>query len=193
MNYTTNNIPYLLELFVDPTNTELFQTYQEAVDKHNKFIVQEEYYNSGFDLFCPSDTIFYEQFETKFIDHNVRAKMTKYIKHYSYESLDNGLDCSDNPTPSGFYLYPRSSLSKIPLMLANHVGIIDSSYRGPLIGAFRYLKANPDGAGYRVDAKTRLMQICSPDLSPFIVRLVNSIKDLGETDRGEKGFGSTGK
>ena len=36
-----------------------------------------------------------------------------------------------------YQIYPRSSLSKYPIMLANHVGIIDSGYRGNLIVAFR--------------------------------------------------------
>ena len=36
--------------------------------------------------------------------------------------------------PSGFYfeVYPRSSISKLPLSLSNSVGIIDSDYRGEI-------------------------------------------------------------
>ena len=37
---------------------------------------------------------------------------------------------------TGYYMYPRSSLSKTKLRLANSVGIIDSGYRGNLIGMF---------------------------------------------------------
>jgi dUTPase len=37
---------------------------------------------------------------------------------------------------TGYYMYPRSSLSKTKLRLANSVGIIDSGYCGFLIGMF---------------------------------------------------------
>ena len=87
-----------------------------------------------------------------------------------------------------YYMYPRSSISKTPLILANHVGIIDSGYRGNLIGAFR----NLSDYNYVVEKNTRLLQICHPSLSPFIVELVDE-SDLSGSKRGEGGFGSTGK
>jgi hypothetical protein len=37
--------------------------------------------------------------------------------------------------PCGFYLYPRSSISKTRMRLANSLGIIDAGYRGDLIAA----------------------------------------------------------
>ena len=89
---------------------------------------------------------------------------------------------------SGYYSYPRSSISKTPLMLANHVGIIDSGYRGPLIGAFRNIASQ---VPYVVEEYTRLLQICAPDLRPIIVELVEE-SFFEETERGSGGFGSTG-
>ena len=46
--------------------------------------------------------------------------------------------------PHGYYfdLVPRSSLSKTGYMLANSVGIIDQSYRGPIIAAL--IKIDPE-------------------------------------------------
>jgi dUTPase len=38
-----------------------------------------------------------------------------------------------------------------------------------------------------------LVQICAPGLVPIIVELVDSLEELGETARGEGGFGSTGR
>ena len=90
--------------------------------------------------------------------------------------------------PVGYYSYPRSSISKTPLLLANSVGIIDSGYRGQIIGAFRNLSIEP----YKVEQYTRLLQICAPDLRPFTVELVDNTF-FEETLRGEGGFGSTGK
>jgi dUTP pyrophosphatase len=91
-------------------------------------------------------------------------------------------------TPCGYFMFPRSSLSKTPLMLANHTGIIDAGYRGPLIGAFRNLL----GEEYVVEEHTRLLQVCHPSLCPIYVVLSNE-DELSSTARAEGGFGSTGK
>ena len=72
-------------------------------------------------------------------------------------------------------------------MLANHVGIIDSGYRGDLIGAFRCLDNE-----YNVESNTRLLQICHPSLCPVYVVIVPE-NELSNTERGSGGFGSTGK
>ena len=40
---------------------------------------------------------------------------------------------------------------------------------------------------------SRILQICAPGLVPIIVELVDSLAELGETARGEGGFGSTGR
>jgi dUTPase len=39
----------------------------------------------------------------------------------------------------------------------------------------------------------RYFQICAPDLSPFSVRIVENEYELGQTERGSGGFGSSGK
>ena len=93
--------------------------------------------------------------------------------------------------PTGYYSYPRSSISKTPLMLANSVGIIDSGYRGPIIGAFRNT-SNLIQEPYVVEQNARLLQLCAPDLRPIIVELVDE-SFFETTERGEGGFGSTGR
>lgn len=95
-----------------------------------------------------------------------------------------------NNNPAAFMVYPRSSLSKTSLMLSNHVGIIDSGYRGNIIGAFRCLSENID---FVADKFTRLVQICHPSLCKIRVVLVEEETDLSTTLRGSGGFGSTGK
>ena len=91
--------------------------------------------------------------------------------------------------PNAFYLYPRSSLYKSDLRLTNSVGIIDAGYRGHLAGVFDSVKPNTSISQY-----SRLLQICSPDLSPITdIQLVDTLEELGETIRGGQGFGSTGK
>ena len=88
-------------------------------------------------------------------------------------------------------MYPRSSLSKTPLRLANSVGIIDSGYRGNLIGMFDCIRGE---SPYKVPQYSKLVQICSPGLKPIFVTIVDTVEELGlDTIRGEGGFGSTGK
>lgn len=84
----------------------------------------------------------------------------------------------------GYYLYPRSSLSKTPLILGNHVGIIDNGYRGEIMAAVKNLSSTP----YTIKTGTKLFQLCMPSLKSFKVEIVDNIN---ETIRGEGGFGST--
>ena len=92
-----------------------------------------------------------------------------------------------------YFLMPRSSISKTPLRLANSVGIIDSGYRGNLGAKF---DVNTQQSGWESEEYHRLLQICSGTLKPFRVIIVDSVEQLnkyGDTERGEGGFGSTGK
>jgi dUTPase len=57
-----------------------------------------------------------------------------------------------------------------------------------LIGAFRNTGENT----YVVEKDVRLLQICHPSLCPIYVELVDE-SELSTTERGEGGFGSTGK
>ena len=89
--------------------------------------------------------------------------------------------------PNGFVglLFPRSSVSKTTLSLANCVGVIDSGYRGPVMLKFRYLE---EGDVY--DIGDRVGQLVIVEL-PFVQ--VTEVDELSSTERGSGGFGSTGK
>ena len=166
-----------LYLYVNNKNEELVELYKEHIKKHNEKIMTDEYPNSGFDLFIPNDTTFEKETDSVFVDLEVKCEMTYHERNKNAET-------------SAYYVYPRSSMSKTPLMLANHTGIIDSGYRGFLIAALRYLKSH-DGL-FQVEKHTRLLQICHPSLCPILVKLVDE-SDLSTTKRGTGGFGSTGK
>jgi dUTPase len=103
--------------------------------------------------------------------------------------------------PSGFYLYPRSSISKTRMRLANSVGIIDAGYRGDIIAAVDTIGIFGSNDIWHVWKETlspiqkydRYFQLCAPDLSPFLVHIVDTEAELGApTTRGQGGFGSTG-
>lgn len=156
-------------LFIDA------EDYESRVIQHNAK-QSDPYADSGFDLACPS-TLSVEP-GSLFIDFKVKAAMYKSDTPIDLNHLE-----MEKYTPSAYYLYPRSSISKTPFRLANSVGIIDRGYRGN-IGAFFDCKAG------QIEAGQRLVQLCSPTLDPFHVVLTNS---LTFTERGENGFGSTGK
>jgi len=172
---------FLLQVKVDPEFPELTKIYEAAIEKHNLEVDENPYPNSGFDLFFPANEQIEGENAVKFISMGLKARMIEVVQVKD----DQGWLRSEVKRGLGFALYPRSSISKTPLMLANHVGIIDSSYRGNIIGAFRNLGRMP----FLVEKNTRLLQICHPALEPFHVELVD---DLDETSRGSGGFGSTG-
>lgn len=90
-----------------------------------------------------------------------------------------------NISSGGYYLYPRSSISKTPLRLANSVGIIDAGYRGNIMAKVD----NISDTDYLIKRGERLFQICMPDLRTFRV-VIGSVNV--DTARGAGGFGSTG-
>jgi len=85
----------------------------------------------------------------------------------------------------GYYLYPRSSIVKTPLMLCNSVGIIDFGYRNEIM-AFVH---NLSDKEFELKRGTSLFQVCLPSLSPISFEIVD---ELSVTDR-KGGFGSTDK
>lgn len=165
----------------------------------------EKYYNtkknydsdSGFDLYVIEDTTI-EPWQVGTIKSGVTC--APFVKVTNMATLET-IEAYDMPptsmtghskfvthdTISGYYLYPRSSISKTPLMLANSVGIIDSQYRGELLAKVRNLSNEP----YTVTAGTSLFQICAPDLRPFTE--IKFVEELNNTQRGSGGFGSTNK
>jgi len=161
-------------------NPDLFNLYSCQVKEHNKNMASVgSFPNSGFDLFVPKKTVFQFPFETVYIDSQVKAEMLYY--DVSQKVLNT----------CGYMVFPRSSISKTPLMLANHTGIIDAGYRGNLIGAFRLLEKPEYQDTYTVEKDTRLLQIVHPSLCPIFVVIVDEY-ELTPTDRGTGGFGSTG-
>jgi dUTP pyrophosphatase len=178
--FTSKKEPFaILKISVNPNNEELIELYKKHIEKHNESMKNDYYHNAGFDLFIPKEISFEKEITSKFIDLEIKTEML-----YHENSLFK--NC-------GYNMHPRSSISKTPLMLANHTGIVDSGYRGTLIGAFRWLKTpnDNDATSYNLEKHTRLLQICHPSLCRIIVCLVEET-ELSTTERGEGGFGSTG-
>jgi dUTP pyrophosphatase len=177
----------VLKLAVQSDDPELLELYAGHVAKHNASLDTTLFPNSGFDLFVPEDTVFDDSvFRTKMMNLQVRCEMLFCDKRF----IGNGEEMDMVYFSSPFLLHPRSSMSKTPLMLANHTGIIDSGYRGDLIAALRCFPSAEEGH-YVVAKHTRLFQICHPSLCPIYVVLTKT-SELSSTERGAGGFGSTG-
>lgn len=85
-----------------------------------------------------------------------------------------------------YYLFPRSSISKTPLRMANSIGLIDAGYRGEIMAVCDNIKND----SYKIEKGQRLFQIVAFDNSPIYYKLTDKLSD---TTRGIGGFGSTGK
>lgn len=92
--------------------------------------------------------------------------------------------------PSGYVglLYPRSSIHKKPLSLANSVGVIDSGYRGELMLKFKIARQS-DTVYEMYKTGDRIGQLI---VMPYPKIEFEEVEELSETSRGEGGFGSTG-
>lgn len=114
---------------------------------------------------------------------------------------------------SDFYmlLYPRSSIIKTNLVLANSVGVIDPGYRGEIKVCFKYISQPEDqkiveGRSYLgKDAKAivssvnpqriyhegeKIAQLVPTKINPLKLKKVTQLSD---SHRSTGGFGSTGK
>jgi dUTP pyrophosphatase len=103
--------------------------------------------------------------------------------------------------PEGYVglIFPRSSLSKTSLILSNHVGVVDSGYRGEIKFRFKDTRMRSrieygidqyfcSDTVYKVgDRIGQLMIIPYPKIE------FEEVEELDSTNRGEGGFGSTGK
>ena len=191
-----SNAPkYIMKIFIikhqemkEDNYTKLIDMYNDKIRAHNTKGSKGEYPDSGFDLLTPYD------YTGDYIEYlKNRISSTTFCAHLGVKcAMTNTVSCN----PSGYYLYPRSSIVKTPFRLANSVGIIDSGYRGELMAVVDSISTES------VDIKTsiqlhmpeysRLFQICSPTLESFFVEMVSDENDLGSSERGTGGFGSTG-
>ena len=195
----------LLKLYIDTERHPLSETalddpeewrelYKIHVDAHNSHVhANLDHANSGFDVFFPH-TMFVPSIESAcstMIPLNIKAKMYTCVGHRLCADSTSDLRPSD-PRPTAFYLMPRSSISKTPLMLANQTGLIDRGYRGTLIAAVRNLL--PGNKTYAIEKHTRLFQLVHPCALPILVELVSTPEEFADdtTARGDGGFGSTG-
>jgi len=124
--------------------------------------------DAGYDLYCTEDMCF------------LPGKTGK---------VKTGVTGIPEDKLQSYMLFPRSSIYKTPLRLANSIGLIDSGYRGEIIAVFD----NRGTEEYTVKRGDRLVQLVAFNGRPLDIELYfenpnNSAHGL----RGNSGFGSTG-
>jgi dUTPase len=176
---TLYRMHYRLELLVEPWATDYYKT---EANRSND--------NAGYDLYCEGIKVSGAERKCVFLNQGVRARMVRVLSadpstghastHYTH-----GLEVEEEVH---YRLVPRSSICKTPLYMANSEGIIDRTYRGPIMAP---VKVDDYSTSHLVEKGVRLFQIVAPDLGH--IKEVVIVDSLPVTSRGEGGFGSTGR
>ena len=222
---------YILYICVEDGNPNLKKRYEEAIKKWNDKMWKSKFPDAGFDVYSPLGEMCGvkdgKDFALSFEEINNSNAEVSYIPDKHEKNSDKhkfSLRLGEQPCqqlkmnfmiktamykykhgkyiPVSFTTHPRSSIYKTPLRITNSTGIIDSGYRGNLMGVFdvlsfyKKMKTEMDQSweNYKINKNERFIQICAPSFEPFVVELVDNPYDLSEeTERGDKGFGSSGR
>jgi len=144
-----------MKLYIKPLNDKARELYLNHGHFHDG--------DAGLDLYVLENVLF-EPGETK--------------------AIQLGISCEPEDGKA-YYLFPRSSISKTPLRMANSIGLIDGGYRGEIMAMCDNIKSET----YTAEKGQRLFQLVATDSSPIHFELV---EELEMTTRGTGGFGSTG-
>lgn len=129
-------------------------------------------------------------------DDHGNIKTGKYVR-IDYIEYETGVYISPN---NNFHtlVFPRSSISKYDLILANSIGLIDTDYRGQIICRFKYIYQPCNiidiACAVLIDTNKiykkgdKIAQLVVANRIPADFKVVESLDD---TIRGDGGFGST--
>ena len=161
----------MTDLYLCVPHDDMYFMYCDLAYKYNERAPEER--DSGFDVYC-ADDVPMAVGDTAFLKFGI-------VSACAVKGQD----------PRAFWLMPRSSISKTNFICANSKGLIDSGYRGPLMGAVRKLFGEPE----TIKGGVRLFQIVSGSAKPW--RKIVVVRTAAEfpkptSERGTGGFGSTG-
>lgn len=134
--------------------------------------------DAGLDLFIMEDCVI-NSGKTALVDLGIQCQLSTIIN-------DDQDRCIAEPLYYSYLLFPRSSMSKTPLRLANSIGLIDAGYRGNIKVALW----NTSDEDFIVKKGERYVQLVKADLSGVSFEIVD---ELIKTERDVGGFGSTGQ
>jgi len=147
-----------------------------------------------------------QKLQVKIMDERMRSQLPQYATAGSAgldlrACLEVAIDIAPGQTvlvPTGISIYindprycamilPRSGLGhKHGIVLGNLVGLIDSDYQGQLMVS----TWNRGTSSFRLEPMERLAQLV---IVPVIQIEWSIVDEFASSDRGEGGFGSTGK
>jgi deoxyuridine 5'-triphosphate nucleotidohydrolase len=123
--------------------------------------------------------------KSKFSDSGFDLTLLEKIRTQgTVEIYDTGIKVQP---PHGFYfdLVPRSSIIKTGYILGNSIGVIDASYTGPvLVPLIKINRESPE-----LPLPSKIVQL----IPRPIYRIEIHESSIEETERSDKGFGSTNK
>lgn len=182
MVYGENEITGNKKKLVDEVMNKTFSLFTQAADKYHSYAIElpmiidtaagakvptyAHETDAAADLYAMDDQIFPAHSYGNMIHTGVKIQL-----------------------PEGWLamILPRSSMgTKTPLRLSNSVGLIDSGYRGEL----GVLYDNTSENEYKVNAGDRIAQLLVMPSYRFQAKVVDILAD---SDRGETGFGDSGK
>jgi dUTPase len=178
--------------------------------------------DTGYDVIAISDPIIIAEKEDIIAPQPLDDKPTYYrrVKYIAYKTglfvapvnktVSNGVKGPKafvSETRYDIRVFPRSSVSKKQLTLANSIGLIDNGYRGEIEFRFRYHfqpadlrpirndkgdyelvgSVNPEAIYKKGDA---IGQLVASDVTPIEFEFV---EELPASQRGEGGFGSSNR
>lgn len=170
------------KVLVDMVTNQMFDIFDKAAEKFHNYTIE---------LPMTVDTAAGAKVPTFAHDTDAAADLyamaEQVIPAHSYgNKIGTGVKIQ---LPEGWLamILPRSSMgTKTPLRLSNSVGLIDSGYRGEL----GVLYDNTSNEDYKINAGDRIAQLLIMPSYRFKAEVVDVLAD---SDRGETGFGDSGK
>lgn len=130
--------------------------------------------DSGLDLFIVNDVTIGPG-EMKLVDLGIQCQLQSSAWY-----------CPWKKNYHSYMMFPRSSICKTPLRLANSIGLCDAGYTGELKAPLYNTSNQP----FHLKKGDRYVQLVAPNLKEVSFEIVSQIRD---TTRGSGGFGSTGR
>lgn len=160
-----------------------------SVNSLNNILKPQYEGDAGYDVIAASDPIIIGKIELGY-----------YYSHIDYIEYDTDLIIAPEDGYHTF-AFPRSSISKTNLVMANSIGLIDNEYRGTVKFRFKYVAQPSDytlsGGGLLLEInKDKIYKkgdkigqlVFSKTLEPQLV----AVDQFAPTKRNSGGFGSTG-
>ena len=182
MVYGENQITGNKKVLVDKVMDRTFDMFQQAVEKYHSYAIE---------LPMTVNTIAGAKVPTYAHETDAAADLyAQYDQNLPAHTYGNMIKTGVKiQLPEGWLamILPRSSMgTKTPLRLSNSVGLIDSGYRGEL----GVLYDNTSDEDYKISAGDRIAQLLVMPSYRFQAKVVDILAD---SDRGETGFGDSGK